>query len=201
MVDQVLTCCTVLTWWQWECQWGIRHGLQLAGITLLWLVGLNIDQDRLVTRFTMGSRNQWEFPPFFSSPWQSFCTALTAGKWLPLELCEGTVKESNQVWTSGKLCPRYGRTWKEHFSHHTHLNVTSFRFKETTPQIIESMYYVFMEDIASIITEVVVSWMPFAFAVCHHYIQFSNNISNYQSYPRLTFSFKAKSFDILLITY
>ena len=46
-------------------------------------------------RLHMGSRDQWEFPPFFRPQLQSFCTALTAGKWLPLGLCKGTVKESN----------------------------------------------------------------------------------------------------------
>ena len=36
----------------------------------------------------------WEFLPFFKGHWQSPCTALTAGKGLPLGLCKGTVKES-----------------------------------------------------------------------------------------------------------
>ena len=60
----VIDCYTVLTWWQKDCQWGMRHGLQLAGITILWLVGLNIDWDCLVPHCIMGSRDQWEFPPF-----------------------------------------------------------------------------------------------------------------------------------------
>ena len=34
--------------WQYDCPWGMEHCLQLAGITLLWLVGLNIDYDCLV---------------------------------------------------------------------------------------------------------------------------------------------------------
>ena len=35
-----------------------------ADIKLLWLVGLNIDWDCLVPNYIMGSRDQWEFPPF-----------------------------------------------------------------------------------------------------------------------------------------
>ena len=42
----------------------------------------------------MGSREQWELPPFFRHQWQSLCTALTAGNCLPLGLCKGTVKKS-----------------------------------------------------------------------------------------------------------
>ena len=59
---------------------GMRHGLQLAGITLLWLVDLNIDWDRLVSHCIMDSRDLWEFPPFFRFQLQSLCTTLTAGK-------------------------------------------------------------------------------------------------------------------------
>ena len=40
--DNQVDCYTVLTCWQSDCQWGMRHGLQLAGITLLWLAGLYI---------------------------------------------------------------------------------------------------------------------------------------------------------------
>ena len=73
----------------------MRHGLQLADITLVWLVCLNIDWDCLVPYCIMDSWDQWEFPPFFKPQWQSLCTALPAGKCLPLGLCKGTVKESN----------------------------------------------------------------------------------------------------------
>ena len=34
----------------------------------LWLAGLNIGWDCLVPHCIMGSRDQWEFPPFFSAP-------------------------------------------------------------------------------------------------------------------------------------
>ena len=36
----------------------------------------------------------WKFPEFFKGHWQSPCTALTAGKCLPLVLSKETVKES-----------------------------------------------------------------------------------------------------------
>ena len=52
---------------------------KLAGITLLWLVGLNVDWDCLVSHCIIGSRDQWEFPLFFRRHWQSLCTAQTAG--------------------------------------------------------------------------------------------------------------------------
>ena len=44
LAEALLDCYTVLVWWQYDkaCQWGMRHGLQLAGITRLWLVGLNM---------------------------------------------------------------------------------------------------------------------------------------------------------------
>ena len=51
----------------------------LAGITLLWLVGLNIDWDCLVPQCIIGVCDQWEFPLFFRPQWQSLGTALTAG--------------------------------------------------------------------------------------------------------------------------
>ena len=74
-----------------------RPGLQLAGITRLWLVSLNRDRDCLVSHCIMGSCDQWEFPPFCRPQWLPFCTATVTGKCLPLGLCKGTVKESNAV--------------------------------------------------------------------------------------------------------
>ena len=79
------------------CQLGKRHGLQLAGIILWWLVGLNIAWNCQVLHCIMGSCDQWGFPPFFRPQWQSLCTALTAGKCLPLGLHKGTVKECTMV--------------------------------------------------------------------------------------------------------
>ena len=40
------------------------------------------------------SRDRRKFPPLFRGHWQSPCTALTAGKCLPLGLCRQTVKEA-----------------------------------------------------------------------------------------------------------
>ena len=79
----------------------MRHGLQLAGIALLWLVGLKIDWDCPVPHCIMGSRDQWEFQLFFRPQWQSLCNAVTAGNWLPLGLCKGAVKESPVWWEIG----------------------------------------------------------------------------------------------------
>ena len=75
----------------------MRHGLQLAGITLLWLVDLNTNWDSLVPHCILGSCDQWEFPPFFRPQWQSFCTVLTADHCLSLRLCKGTVKYSTTL--------------------------------------------------------------------------------------------------------
>ena len=86
-------CYTVLTWCQWDSQWGMRHGLQLAGISVFLLVGLNIGWDCLLSHWIWGSCDRWEFPPFCRGHWQSPCTALTAGKCLSLWLCKETVKE------------------------------------------------------------------------------------------------------------
>ena len=74
----------------------MRQGHQLAGITLLWLVGLEIDWDSLVPHCIMGSRDEWESPMFFRPKWQFLCTALTADNCLPFGLCKGTVKESKR---------------------------------------------------------------------------------------------------------
>ena len=65
----------------------MRHGLQLAGITLLWLVGLNIDWDCLVPHCIMGSRDQWEFPLFPTT-----VTVPLHCRRLPLGLCNGLWK-------------------------------------------------------------------------------------------------------------
>ena len=59
--------------------WDI-YGLQMAAITLLWLVGRTIDSDGLVSNCILGSCDRLEFPPFLRHQWQFLCTALTAGK-------------------------------------------------------------------------------------------------------------------------
>ena len=58
-----------LAWWQYGCQWGVRHGLQLAGITLLWLVGVNMYWDCLVSQCIVGSRDWCELPLFYKGHW------------------------------------------------------------------------------------------------------------------------------------
>ena len=45
------------------------------------------------SHWIVGSCDWWEFLPFFRCHWQSPCTALMAGKCLPLGLCKETVKE------------------------------------------------------------------------------------------------------------
>ena len=42
-------------------------------------------------------RDWWELPLFYKGHWQSPCTALMAGKCLPLGLCKETVKKCNLV--------------------------------------------------------------------------------------------------------
>ena len=48
-------------------------------------------------QWILDSHDQWEFPPFFRSHWQSPCTTLMAGKCLPKGLCKVTVKESSKI--------------------------------------------------------------------------------------------------------
>ena len=74
---------------------GMSHGLQLAVITHLWFVGLNLGWDCLNRHwlrihFTSGNFHR------FQRPLITFCTALTAGTFLPLALCSETGKESTR---------------------------------------------------------------------------------------------------------
>ena len=75
----------------------MRHGLQLTGICHLWLDGLSIVWDCLVSHCILGSRDRWEFQPFFRNQRQSLCTSLTADKCLLLRLGKGTAKKSIQI--------------------------------------------------------------------------------------------------------
>ena len=81
--------CSVL--WNMASNW-------LASITLLWLIGLNIGWDCLVSHCIVGPCDQREFL-FFRWYWQSCFTALMAGISLPLGLCKGTVKGSTSMLT------------------------------------------------------------------------------------------------------
>ena len=69
----------------------MRHGLQLAVLSSMWLVDPNMEWGNPHNWCIMGLRD----PPELTPPWQSPCTAQTAGKCLPLGLCKGTVKESS----------------------------------------------------------------------------------------------------------
>ena len=79
----------IYTWWS-SRRYGLgchvpmmRLNLQLVGITLLWLVGLNVGWNCLESRCIVGSRDQWYFPSIF--PLTVPRGALTAGK-LPAAL-------------------------------------------------------------------------------------------------------------------
>ena len=82
----------------------MRHGLQLAGIILLWLVGRNIGLSRIAVHCVL----TWPIGIFTVFHWQSPCTALTTGICQPLGMCRGTVEESNNQrpiwWRYAVLC-------------------------------------------------------------------------------------------------
>ena len=60
---------------------------------------LNICWNCLEPHCVVGTRDRWIFRPFCIHQRQSLCTALTAGKCLPLGLCKGTVKGSSRYVT------------------------------------------------------------------------------------------------------
>ena len=65
IVQGWLDCYTVLVWWHCDCQWGRRpSGLQLAGITLLWLAGLKIGWDCLSHNGLLGDVTAENFRRF-----------------------------------------------------------------------------------------------------------------------------------------
>ena len=72
---------------------GLRHGLQLAGITFLWFVVLNIDYRLLRVPIHCGLTWPMEISTVFQSPFTVPCAALTAGKCLSLKLCKENVKQ------------------------------------------------------------------------------------------------------------
>ena len=68
-------------------EWGyvMRHGIRLVkhpgvGITILWLVRVDIVWNCPSLQWIVGSRDRWEFLPFCKGHWESPCRALTAGK-------------------------------------------------------------------------------------------------------------------------
>ena len=63
---------------------------RVALLVIIWSIGWGIPQLQCIP----GSCDQWEFLPFSIGHWQSFFTALMAGKYLPLRMCKEPVKES-----------------------------------------------------------------------------------------------------------
>ena len=98
-----LDCYTLPAWWLQDCQWGMRHGPQLTGITLLWLVGMNTYWRCLAPHDFMRSSDQWEFPPFFRPHCQSLCT--TNFNEILIEIYTFSFKKINLKVSSGKWCP------------------------------------------------------------------------------------------------
>ena len=102
----VLNCYTALAWWHYN-QWGMRHCLQMVGITLFFLIGWSDYRLGLLeSQWVLVLRDRKEFTPFLTSQRQSACTAQTAGKCLPLGLCKETVKQSSIVRTQLVCGPR-----------------------------------------------------------------------------------------------
>ena len=79
-----------------------------AATAFLWLAALNIGYDWLRHKRIVHSRNRRIFSPFYTSQWQSPCTALTASKCLPLGLCKETAKESKQSGDFPSESPHFG---------------------------------------------------------------------------------------------
>ena len=84
-------CYTVLAWCQWDCRWGMRHTLQLAGVTLLWLVDLDIC-------WSQGFGGNSQVLTFFKGHWQSPCTTLTAGNLPAVRAVQGGCERVQQIW-------------------------------------------------------------------------------------------------------
>ena len=59
------------------------------------------------SQYIVGSCGWREFLPFFTGLWQYPCTALTAGRCLPLALCKRTVKGSMMVCTDAGSGDRF----------------------------------------------------------------------------------------------
>ena len=102
ILEYSIDCYTVLA----LSQCGMRHELQLALITILWLIGLNVGWDCLMLRCIMGSRDPWEFPSFCKAHWQSPYTALTEGKCTPLGPYKETLLSMRWEGTKSHIHPR-----------------------------------------------------------------------------------------------
>ena len=93
-------------WWGVYCEFKESHISCIYHIQDLCNIKLLHSFSLVTNKYTLRNSSHaihyglmwlWEFPQFFRGHWQSPCTALTAGKCLPLVLCKETVKESNAV--------------------------------------------------------------------------------------------------------
>ena len=92
-VHSWVDCYTVLLWWLWDCHWGMRYGLQLAGITFFdWLVQIQVRNISIAKYYELtwlvGISMMFQRP--LTVPLHN-----PNGRDLPLGLCKLTVKEYN----------------------------------------------------------------------------------------------------------
>ena len=90
----------------------MRHGLQLAGITLLLLAGVNIVWDCLCHYGLWAHMTGKNFHHILEATESVLVQALTAGKCLLLGLCKETVKQSKCI-TASLQC----LWWNGHFTY------------------------------------------------------------------------------------
>ena len=75
-----LVCYTLPAWWQQDCQWGMKHGLPLAGVacSVIDWFKYRLGDSRYLNfiRFweIMGSHDQWEYPLLFRCHWPFLCS-------------------------------------------------------------------------------------------------------------------------------
>ena len=95
-ITENLDCYQALAWWQYDSQWGLRHGL--LGWHHAFVIGwskyrLGLPSAPLHYGLTWPVGIRTVCPP---TQWQSRSTVLTTGKCLLWGLCQGTVKESSE---------------------------------------------------------------------------------------------------------
>ena len=89
----LLDCFTVLGWGEQDCQWDMRHCLHCCAAGHV--IGWSNYRHSISYTWHSGLMSQVKISTIYKGHWQSPCTALTAGKCLPLKLCKETVKESS----------------------------------------------------------------------------------------------------------
>ena len=101
-VMAAVDCLIVQAWWLWDYQWGMGHGLRLAGITHEWYAGFNTDWENLRCNAFWPHVHvrpeciATEASPIYIQAWpMGISTVLQKCWFLPLGLCKLTVKESN----------------------------------------------------------------------------------------------------------